>query len=121
MIVSAKEGCRISDIIRDFKKHAAKAILHKIQTGPESRRDDLLWHFERAGKHDSRITTYKFWHEDNHAIHIDPMNADMMKQKMDYIHLNPVKEGWVQYAHEYVYSSAKDYSGQMGLVKIRFV
>ncbi len=121
MIISAKEGYRISDIIRDFKKHTAKSILNKIQTEPESRREDLIWHFERAGKYDSRITTYKFWQEDNHAVNIDPMNTEMMKQKMDYIHENPVKEGWVQCPHEYVYSSAKDYAGQPGLVKILFV
>jgi REP element-mobilizing transposase RayT len=121
MIISAKEDYRISDIIRDFKKHTAKAILNKIRTEQESRREDLLWHFERAGISDSRITAYKFWQEDNHAITIDPKNTDMLQQKMDYIHSNPVKEGWIQYAHEYVYSSAKDYAGQRGLVKIKFV
>jgi putative transposase len=121
LIISAKDGFRISDIIRDFKKHTAKAIIQKIQEEPESRREDLLWHFIRAGKHDSRITTYKFWQEDNHAIIMDPMNTEMLQQKMDYIHHNPVKEGWVQYPHEYVYSSAKNYAGQCGMVKITFV
>ena len=121
MIISAGEGYKISDIIRDFKKHSAKAILHKIQTETERRRDDLLWHFERAGRYDSRINTFKFWQEDNHAVHLDPMNMEMFRQKMEYIHNNPVKEGWVQYAHEYIYSSAKDYAGPKGLVKIKFI
>ena len=121
MIICAKEGHEVSAIIRDFKKHTAKAIIEKIKMEPESRREDLLWHLEKAGKLDSRITNYKFWQESNHAIHLDPFHTDMIKQKIDYIHENPVKEGWVQYAHEYLYSSAKDYAGEKGMVNISFM
>jgi putative transposase len=37
---------------------------------------------------------------------------------MQYIHQNPVVEGWVEHAHEYLYSSARDYAGNKGLVNI---
>ena len=40
-----------------------------------------------------------------------------MDQKLDYMHRNPVEEGMVQYANEYLYSSAKDNSEEKGLVK----
>ena len=120
LIVRAKENQRLSDIIRDFKKHTAKAIIEKIQAEPESRREDLLWHLSRAGNLDKRITYFKFWQEDNHAILLDPFNTPMMEQKMQYIHQNPVVEGWVEQAHEYLYSSARDYAGGKGLVNIDF-
>ena len=42
----------------------------------------------------------------------------IMEQKSDYIHKNPVEEGIVQYEKDYLYSSAKDYSDEKGLVKI---
>jgi putative transposase len=43
---------------------------------------------------------------------------DMFKQKLDYIHNNPVRGGIVDEAHEYLYSSARDYMGKRGLVKV---
>jgi putative transposase len=121
LIVRAKQGSKLSDIIRDFKKHVAKAVIEKIKTEPESRREYLLTHFINAGKADARITTYKFWKEDNHAINLPPEIPDMFQQKMDYIHLNPVKEGIVANAHEYLYSSALDYSGKKGIVNVTVV
>ena len=39
IILQAAEDFRLSDIIRDFKKFTAKAILKRIETEPESRRD----------------------------------------------------------------------------------
>lgn len=121
LIIRAQEGYRVSDIIRDIKKHSSKAIVEKIRTEPESRREYLLSHFERAGRYDSRVSQYKFWTEDNHAIHLDPFDTDKIKQKMDYIHDNPVQEGWVQYAHEYLYSSAMDFAGKKGMVTLSFM
>jgi putative transposase len=35
----------------------------------------------------------------------------MMDQKLEYIHLNPVKAGIVLSPEEYLYSSAKNYAG----------
>jgi len=41
-----------------------------------------------------------------------------MEQKQDYIHNNPVKAGIVDEQHDYLYSSARDYLGEDGLVEI---
>ena len=41
-----------------------------------------------------------------------------MDQKMQYLKRNPVEEGIVQYEREYIYSSAKDYREEKGLVKV---
>jgi hypothetical protein len=39
-----------------------------------------------------------------------------MKQKLDYLHNNPVKAGFVNSPEEYKYSSAIDYIGGKGLL-----
>jgi len=44
-----------------------------------------------------------------------------MEQKLDYIHNNPVKSGFVDEPEHYLYSSASDYSGLKGLVKIELI
>lgn len=42
LVCRAFDDKRISDIVRDFKKYTAKAILEKIQQEPESRRLDVI-------------------------------------------------------------------------------
>src|SRR5690554_5108952 len=50
LVVSAKEEYNLSDILRDFKRHTAKAILKDLQVNQkESRRVWMLWMFKRAG------------------------------------------------------------------------
>jgi len=39
-------------------------------------------------------------------------------QKLNYVHQNPVTAGIVSYAEDYVYSSAKDYTGKQGLIEV---
>jgi hypothetical protein len=41
-----------------------------------------------------------------------------MKQKIDYIHNNPVIEGIVEHPHEYLYSSARNYAEIQGLLEV---
>ena len=42
----------------------------------------------------------------------------MVSQKMDYIHANPVRSGFVNEPVDWRYSSAKDYLGVDGLIPI---
>jgi hypothetical protein len=41
-----------------------------------------------------------------------------MKQRIDYIHNNPVRQMIVADAADYLYSSAGDYNGRKGLVDV---
>ncbi len=66
--------------------------------------------FERAGKRNPNNTKYQFWQQDNHPIEL--VTNEMMQQKLDYIHQNPLAAGIVLSEEEYLYSSAKNYTGQ---------
>ena len=116
LVARAKEGFKISEIIRDFKKFTAKGILEKIETEPESRRDWMLYRFKFAGKYDNRITKYKFWQETNHAVLLD--SDEKIAQRINYTHENPVRVLIVGKAEDYLYSSARDYAGEKGFVKL---
>ncbi len=117
LVCRAKEGYQLSGIIRDFKKHTAKTIVKKIETEPESRRDWMLYQFKFAGKFDKRISTYKFWQETNHAVILE--NTGLIEQRIYYTHENPVRSMIVFRAEDYLFSSAGDYSGEKGLVKVQ--
>jgi hypothetical protein len=59
--------------------------------------------------------------QSNHAIIIYNHNPSMMKQKLNYRHQNPVQEGIVELAEEYLFSSARDYAGKKGIVKTTLI
>ena len=118
MIIQSNDG-KLSNLIRDFKKFTAKAILEKIQTEPESRREWMLERFAKATESHSRNKKYQFWQYGNHPEEI--YSAKFMWSKLDYIHLNPVRAGILEKASEYIYSSASNYVHDKGLITIEKV
>jgi REP element-mobilizing transposase RayT len=59
---------------------------------------------------------YQFWQEGSHPIRIP--NREMMEQKIEYIHQNPVRRGYVDEQEHWRYSSAKIYAGREGLLPV---
>ncbi len=118
LIASATEESpfKLSDILRDFKKFTSKAIIQKIKEIPESRRTWLLDRFEFAGRYDKKIEYYRFWQEGNEPKEI--YSSEFLRQKIAYIHDNPVRAGWVNEPQHYKYSSAIDYAGGNGLIDV---
>lgn len=116
IICKANESFKISDIIRDFKKFTAKEIIKSIENDSESRREWMLYRFKYNGKYNKRIKHYKFWKDDNHAIQLD--TNKMIDDRVNYIHENPVRSEIVYVADHYIYSSALNYAGEVGLIEI---
>ncbi|MCX2739479.1 REP-associated tyrosine transposase [Pontibacter anaerobius] len=106
-----------SGIIRDLKKHTSKTIIKAISDNlQESRKEWMLWMFERAGKLNSNNETCQFWQQHNQPIELN--SNFLMDQKLNYIHNNPVEAGFVYEAQDYPYSSAIDYAGGKGMAEI---
>ena len=107
----------VGDIMRDFKKFTSKGIVKAIQDHPqESRKEWLLDRCWFRGNNDSKITKYKFWQDGYYSETIS--SYDFYRQKLDYIHNNPVRQEIVQRPEEYLYSSARDYCGGKGLQEV---
>lgn len=85
----------------------------------ESRKEWLLWMFERAGSKRSNVRNNQFWQHDNRPIAL--WSAEVIDQKANYLHNNPVVAGFVNEPHEWRYSSAIDYSGGRGLIEIAYL
>ena len=119
MITGTKEGFLLSDIMRDFKKFTSKEITKAIEEVNESRRDWMLNRFEFAGNNDNKIKYYKVWQEgyDETTIFL----IDFFNQKLNYIHMNPVRAEIVTEPHHYLYSSALNYAGEKGLLDVQFI
>ena len=118
-ITTKTDEGNLSAIIRDFKKFTSKAISKAVREIPESRRDLLLNAMSKEAKRIGRATYYKLWKDDNHAITIDGKIVGI-KERLDYIHNNPVRNGLAEEPWHYIYSSARDCQGRKGLVNIEF-
>jgi putative transposase len=69
MIISS-EGNKLEDILRDLKKFTAKCIIQEIKDNPqESRKEWMLWMFERAGKKLSHIHNTSFGSSITNQLH----------------------------------------------------
>ncbi|TVR38057.1 MAG: transposase [Cryomorphaceae bacterium] len=111
---------KLENIMRDFKSHTSRELKKEIKNNiQESRKDWMLWLMERAGKKNSNNKSFQFWQQDNHPIEL--WDNYILNQKLDYIHNNPVVAGFVSRPEDYVYSSARDYAAEKGLLDIRLI
>lgn len=85
-----------------------------MENPKESRKEWLLEQFKKAAEQSSNVNKYQFWRHDNKPIEL--WSNKVIAEKINYIHNNPVEEGLVYRPEDYVYSSARDYSGEKGLL-----
>lgn len=119
LVCRVEEPHKMSDFIRDFKKHTAKSLLEEIKLPGESRRDWMLYRFEYAGKFDNRITNYRFWQDKSHPIELN--TTELIEQRINYIHENPVRTGMVSNPEDYLYSSARNYAELSNVLEIDYL
>lgn len=94
--------------MRDFKKFTSKKILQTIQEQPKSRRQWLLDYFQKPCEHLKREQQYKVWQNGYHDEIVE--TNWFIKQKLNYIHNNPVKDKIVTLPEDYYFSSARNYA-----------
>ena len=121
LIASAKSGFSLSDFLRDFKRHTSSKLLKTIEgNSKESRKRWILWIFKSAGAKNGNNKNYQFWRQDNRPIELS--TNEMFDQRLEYLHNNPVVEGIVFEADQYVYSSACDYfNSRRGLLDLELL
>lgn len=115
LIYRSINGQKPELLLGDFKRFTSKTIVKAIKENPkESRKEWLLEQFTKAGSKSSNVKEYQFWRHDNKPIEL--WSNKVIFEKLEYIHQNPVEEGLVYYPEDYVYSSARDYAGEKGLI-----
>ena len=108
-IIASSDTYPLNGIIRDFKKFTCKRLIDAIESPSESRSVWLSRKFEYAARRVEKGVNHKIWKDGFHPIELT--SSKMMEQKLDYIHQNPVAEEYVHHAADWVYSSARFYSG----------
>lgn len=115
-LLASSENENLSQTIADFKKFTSKVIIKEIQESNESRKDWMLNLFSFETKKHNRNKYFQFWKHESHPIQI--YSNKFIKQKVEYIHDNPVKAGIVEKPEDYMYSSARNYADMEGVLDV---
>lgn len=100
MIISMDDPLKIPAIIRDLKRHTSQEISKYLKN--QSTKQNPFWIKPFYGKKISNI-----WQKGYHPILIN--SEKWFTEKLNYIHQNPVKKGFVTQAEHWKYSSARNY------------
>ncbi len=96
---------RISNFLRDFKSYVGKQVVERLQAEGAF---TLLDRFRNSrSRKRFRDPKYRVLQPDNDDRVI--YSEKFFRQKLDYIHSNPVKKGLVPIAAEYPWSSCRSY------------
>ena len=99
--------------MRNFKSYTARLILDHIE--------NRNWKFflqklKEAKMKFKYIQKYQVWQEGFHPQCI--RDIQMYQRCLEYIHMNPVKRGYVDVPEHWRYSSARNYMGESGVVEV---
>jgi REP element-mobilizing transposase RayT len=97
-------GPQLSGTIADWKKFTARALVAQIN------REGRTWLLERLHWQKASHKTnsqHQVWQEGFHPQAI--LDDAMMLQKLEYIHNNPVRRGWIASPEHWRYSSAHEW------------
>lgn len=103
----------LSSELPRFKSFTARKLIDHLK---ERRTEHLLQQLAFFRKKHKQDRDYQLWEEGSHPQLID--NEEIMRQKLEYIHQNPVKRGYVDKAEHWRYSSARNYAGLAGLIPV---
>jgi putative transposase len=103
----------LSKEVGDFKSFTARKIIDHLKTQKEKALLKQLSEGKLSFKTDR---TYQLWQEGSHPEQIQ--SREMMIQKVEYIHFNPVRKGYVNDPVHWQYSSASNYFNGTGLISV---
>ncbi len=99
--------------MQSFKQYTAKQLLDMLKRENVKTILEQLAFYKKAHHKEK---SYQVW-EEGYQPKLIQSNA-MMKSKIDYIHNNPVKRGYVDSGVHWRYSSARDYEDMVGLIEV---
>jgi REP element-mobilizing transposase RayT len=102
----------LAKAVASFKSFTAGQIVKRLRERGSPVLDLLAFHKLRH-KQDRE---HQVWQEGSHPEEIQ--GEAMMRQKLEYIHNNPVARGYVEDPLHWRCSSARNYAGQEGLIEV---
>ncbi len=103
----------LSRVVARFKSFTARRCIDEME---HSGRLSLLAELRRHRLPHKVDQAHQLWQEGSHPQQIQ--SAEMMLQKLEYMHHNPVRRGYVDEPTHWRYSSARNYAGMPCLLEV---
>jgi len=110
------QGEQLTKKIGSFKSFAARKIIDMMK------QDDHTFWLQKIRSMNTALDfkqDFIFWERGFYPKQI--IGDDMLYQKIEYIHNNPVRRGYVDKPEDWRYSSARNYAGMEGLISVDLV
>ncbi len=107
-------GDQLAKEICNFKSFTARSIIDCLHEQPKA---NLLQQLKAAKLSHKTGQRYQLWQEGSHPQALT--SPDIARQKIEYIHNNPVARGYVDEPGHWRYSSYRSYLGHQGLIAIK--
>ena len=102
-LVSAKENYSLEDIVASFKKFTTSQIKELLEKDNRKYLSALI----KSSFAKKKNNFFQIWQRENYPEIIE--SEKFFLQKLNYIHNNPVKKGYVIKPEDWLYSSARNY------------
>jgi hypothetical protein len=106
-------GEQLESQVQRFKSYTARQIIDEMERRGHSTLLQELRYYKLQHKIDQ---TYQLWQEGSHPQQLS--NTEMVWQKLEYMHGNPLRRGYVDEPVHWRYSSARNYAGMPGLLEV---
>lgn len=119
LLARSNGSAAIADLEAAYKSFTTAKLLEAIETEPGIRKEWILNRFREPGPMAGLINNYQVWENDTGAGRdMYVKRTGLLLEHIEHIHQNPVRDKIVDTPSEYLYSSARDYTGIPGLVRI---
>ena len=113
LLIWPQQAVDLDAILRDFKGFTAKRIVRQVEA---EKNHELLAKFATAGEESRRgehkVWQASFWEQDVYS-------AKYLRDRLVYLHRNPVRAGLVNKPEDYPYSSYRTYlTGEEWLIEV---
>jgi REP element-mobilizing transposase RayT len=108
MIIQSNGDETVSEVLRDLKKFTSVEIIKKLKSENAEFNSHALTVFKAEANTIKRNKNYKVWQDGNHPMVL--YGNKFIRQKLNYIHNNPVKAGIVEKAEDYLFCSTRNYA-----------
>lgn len=106
-------GPQLGKRVGEFKSFTATSIVKLLREKAAHALLQALEYYKLRHKIDQQ---HQLWQDGSHPQIIE--SEEVMWQKIEYIHNNPLRRGYVDDPQHWRYSSARDYAGKPGLLDV---
>ena len=106
----------LEEEIRSFQSFTSRKIIDALK---EQNQLEILKALEMAKPAGNENCKIQIWQEEVCSEKI--ADVDIMQEKIEYIHYDPVRRGYVDEPADWRYSSARNYAGHHGLIEVDLV